>query len=143
LDGCCPKNANATTDADCAPVCGNGVVERGESCDIKLQSTFECSPACVARKIYTVCDVGQSSTCAVNVQCDQGVCAPLAPNYTLNACPVPTGYSASQIGVYYAQYCAIGCNTTSDCPPHLTVCMANPFAASDAREIAKYCTTPK
>jgi hypothetical protein len=142
-DGCCPAGANANTDSDCTPVCGNGVVERGETCDTKLQNTFQCSPDCVARAIYTVCDVGQSSTCATNVQCDQGVCAPLAPNYTKNACPVPEGYSASQIGIYYGQYCAISCSTAADCPPQLTVCMDNPFLAADAREVMKYCTTPK
>jgi hypothetical protein len=32
-DGCCPAESDATDDADCRPVCGNGVVETGESCD--------------------------------------------------------------------------------------------------------------
>ena len=32
-DGCCPTGATAQTDNDCASVCGNGVVERGETCD--------------------------------------------------------------------------------------------------------------
>ncbi|MBX3275917.1 MAG: hypothetical protein KF729_37015 [Sandaracinaceae bacterium] len=32
-DGCCPAGANANTDADCMPVCGNGVLEMGEECD--------------------------------------------------------------------------------------------------------------
>jgi hypothetical protein len=39
-DGCCPKDpmtqtplATQITDSDCGPVCGNGVVERGETCD--------------------------------------------------------------------------------------------------------------
>src|SRR5262249_33963381 len=32
-DGCCPRGANANNDNDCAPVCGNGVVESGEQCD--------------------------------------------------------------------------------------------------------------
>lgn len=31
--GCCPAGANALTDPDCAPRCGNGVVEKGEACD--------------------------------------------------------------------------------------------------------------
>lgn len=33
FDGCCPPGANANEDTDCAPVCGNGIVEAGESCD--------------------------------------------------------------------------------------------------------------
>jgi cysteine-rich repeat protein len=34
-DGCCnPEiHANANIDSDCRPMCGNGVVERGEECD--------------------------------------------------------------------------------------------------------------
>jgi hypothetical protein len=33
-DGCCPAGGNATLDADCAPVCGNGIAEPpGETCD--------------------------------------------------------------------------------------------------------------
>jgi cysteine-rich repeat protein len=32
-DGCCPTGANNNTDGDCAPVCGNSVVEQGEQCD--------------------------------------------------------------------------------------------------------------
>jgi len=32
-DGCCPAGANANTDNDCTPVCGNGVTEAGEQCD--------------------------------------------------------------------------------------------------------------
>jgi cysteine-rich repeat protein len=32
-DGCCPPGGNANNDADCSPVCGNGVVESGEQCD--------------------------------------------------------------------------------------------------------------
>ncbi len=37
-DGCCPAGANAITDADCAPICGNGVLEAGETCDPKIVS---------------------------------------------------------------------------------------------------------
>jgi hypothetical protein len=32
-DGCCPPGATNATDSDCAPKCGNKVVERGETCD--------------------------------------------------------------------------------------------------------------
>lgn len=34
-DGCCPPHADATVDPDCAAVCGNGVLEAGETCDPK------------------------------------------------------------------------------------------------------------
>jgi hypothetical protein len=32
-DGCCPAACNGNNDSDCAPKCGNGVVERGETCE--------------------------------------------------------------------------------------------------------------
>jgi cysteine-rich repeat protein len=32
-DGCCPSGANANNDNDCAPVCGNKLVEPTEGCD--------------------------------------------------------------------------------------------------------------
>jgi hypothetical protein len=32
-DGCCPSEATAAQDNDCASTCGNGVIERGERCD--------------------------------------------------------------------------------------------------------------
>ena len=32
-DGCCPMSANANTDNDCKPKCGNNVKEAGEECD--------------------------------------------------------------------------------------------------------------
>jgi cysteine-rich repeat protein len=32
-DGCCPHGANANADPDCAAVCGNDVIEPGETCD--------------------------------------------------------------------------------------------------------------
>jgi hypothetical protein len=41
-DGCCPDGANANTDSDCAPKCGNSVREPGEACD----GGFGCDAAC-------------------------------------------------------------------------------------------------
>jgi len=32
-DGCCPPGASSATDSDCAPACGNGVLDPGEQCD--------------------------------------------------------------------------------------------------------------
>jgi cysteine-rich repeat protein len=52
-DGCCPRGANPSTDADCKPACGNGVVEPGETRDDGGTITEKCpyfAPSC------TVCD---------------------------------------------------------------------------------------
>lgn len=42
-DGCCPPGATATLDTDCDPVCGDGVVDPGETCD-PGSSEWPCLP---------------------------------------------------------------------------------------------------
>lgn len=46
-DGCCPAGANANNDTDCAPVCGNMVVETGEQCDDGNMNPNDTCNACV------------------------------------------------------------------------------------------------
>lgn len=36
-DGCCPPGGNSSIDGDCPVVCGNSVVEAGESCDTGIE----------------------------------------------------------------------------------------------------------
>jgi cysteine-rich repeat protein len=46
-DGCCPPNGNANNDTDCAPVCGNGLIESGEQCDDgNTNNNDACTNAC-------------------------------------------------------------------------------------------------
>jgi hypothetical protein len=74
-DGCCPPGGDATIDADCAPVCGDGVAEPpGETCDyaaaagacpsacppgdactrVRLEGAVgSCTAACVVRPVTT------------------------------------------------------------------------------------------
>jgi hypothetical protein len=56
-DGCCAPGCNANNDDDCAPVCGNGIKERGETCD--PQSTCACPVE--TRSCYV--DTGSASGC--------------------------------------------------------------------------------
>jgi cysteine-rich repeat protein len=47
-DGCCTLGANANTDTDCAPVCGNGAREDAESCDDGNAAAGDgCSDTCI------------------------------------------------------------------------------------------------
>jgi hypothetical protein len=41
-DACCPSGCDANSDEDCAPLCGNRVVETGETCDGDCPGT--CAP---------------------------------------------------------------------------------------------------
>jgi cysteine-rich repeat protein len=46
-DGCCPAGANANNDSDCAPVCGNMIVEVNEQCDDgNLNNNDACNNMC-------------------------------------------------------------------------------------------------
>jgi hypothetical protein len=47
-DGCCPPGCSSVTDSDCAPVCGNGLLEAGERCDrgITAGKPGACDPSC-------------------------------------------------------------------------------------------------
>jgi MYXO-CTERM domain-containing protein len=47
-DGCCPTGATSLTDNDCAPSCGNGVLDAGETCDPQIAAgqTGACDPSC-------------------------------------------------------------------------------------------------
>jgi hypothetical protein len=53
-DRCCPTGCNGQTDSDCAPMCGNSVVESGESCDPPSACPTTCADdgdACTTDKL--------------------------------------------------------------------------------------------
>ena len=47
-DGCCLPGSNQTQDTDCPAVCGNGILERGETCDPKASCPTSCAPPPIA-----------------------------------------------------------------------------------------------
>ena len=47
-DGCCLPGSNQTQDTDCPAVCGNGILERGETCDPKASCPKSCAPPPIA-----------------------------------------------------------------------------------------------
>lgn len=66
-DGCCPVGCSFRTDLDCAPICGNGVVEDGETCDPPSSCPTSCkadSDACTAARL-----LGDPATCTA--RCSQ------------------------------------------------------------------------
>jgi hypothetical protein len=60
-DKCCPDGANATTDSDCKPLCGNGVREADEQCDGSLGCDTSCK--ITATPVQLACVSAASGTC--------------------------------------------------------------------------------
>ena len=86
-DGCCPGTCNANTDADCSPVCPNGVIEPPELCDGTCPTACADMDACTTDTL-----TGSAATC--DAQCT------FAP---ITACvAAPDGC------------CAPGCTTAND-----------------------------
>mgnify|MGYP000844807212 CR=1 FL=1 len=64
-DGCCPAGCNANNDNNCSPVCGNGVIESGETCDPMAPAPNNCTCAAEPYTCYT--QSGSPNQC--NVRC--------------------------------------------------------------------------
>jgi hypothetical protein len=86
-DGCCPAHATSRTDRDCAPSCGNGVVEPGESCDDGPMgaSSEPCPKSCPPSPSACLKNVLAGDAAACTARCEatpvttcgrDGCCAP-------------------------------------------------------------------
>src|SRR5579884_4083130 len=74
-DGCCPQGCNATNDPNCRPVCGNGVVESGETCD----PSSTCPQSCDDGNACTR-DVLSGSAASCDVRCDHSPITSCGPS---------------------------------------------------------------
>jgi hypothetical protein len=67
-DGCCPKGCTVLTDSDCklTKLCGNGVVDSGETCDIAIQPPAKgaCPTSCDDQNPCTL-DSSTGSACTL------------------------------------------------------------------------------
>ena len=99
-DGCCPTGCDADSDADCPSVCGNGVVELGETCDTAIAAGLE--GAC---PVQTDCDTGDP--CLVGYVRNDLTCQAVCDATSVGACAGGDGC------------CPPGCNANDDgdCSP--------------------------
>ena len=77
-DGCCPTGCNAVNDADCGPVCGNGVIEGSEVCDGNCPTNCDDGDACTL-DLLTGSAAQCSASCSnsqVNLCSDDDGCCP-------------------------------------------------------------------
>jgi hypothetical protein len=146
-DGCCPPGCTRTADDDCAAVCGNAVLEAGESCDwgIPAGAPGACSFQCDDNNACTVDSaLGRTSDCtrscrhtAVRACLSGDRCCP--PECTsendLDCRPAGCGNQAVEAGET--------CDPPSSCPTECVddgdVC-TTALLRGDAKTCSAYCT---
>jgi hypothetical protein len=96
-DGCCPPGADANTDTDCTPRCGNGVREGTEACD----GSTGCDAAC--KLTLTDTQVMCLDTIATN-DCER--CACMQCTEAVTACSA-SGNAARDAKCTAVEQCAI------------------------------------
>jgi hypothetical protein len=114
-DGCCPSGCNATNDADCAAVCGNNVLEKGELCEISASPT-NCPNGCACPNANTcvpqgcvlpdLLNAGSCQAACVDqgrrqTQCvdKDGCCPSGCTDFNDSDCPTPNDKCAGAIDI--------------------------------------------
>ena len=80
-DGCCPPGANQANDNDCKASCGNGVLEKGESCDPGIKTG--------AGKCKTKADCDDKDKCTID-SLSGSACAVTCLNTKVKSSPKTT-----------------------------------------------------
>lgn len=102
-DGVCGNGCNNTTDHDCAPVCGNNVVETGEVCDDgNTDNGDKCDPTCQWTNTATIAaGVADGYGRADGVGRYARLGGP--SGYSFHA----TGITTDQVATYFGDSCAV------------------------------------
>jgi hypothetical protein len=149
-DGCCPAGANKNTDTDCSVVCGDGVVEMGEACEVSISplapggcpvSCDDMDPTTTDFLVGAGCQVGCSHFDTKPISGD-GVCLPGSNHETDSDCRPSCGNSVLEPGELCDK--GIPANYPNACP---TSCPAPPSAclqavvAGSASDCSAHCVT--
>jgi hypothetical protein len=129
-DGCCPPGANANTDGDCAPVCGNRAVERGERCDGMCPTMNDCNDgnSCTRDALTgTGCTVLCTHTSITIASRASDGCCPAGANANTDAdCQPVCGNGERESG----EACDGTCPTADTCTSDPASCMSAVFMGS-------------
>jgi hypothetical protein len=135
-DGCCPDGASNATDSDCAPKCGNSVIEQGETCDgacptscpplprdaskrlgclrrVLTGSPYDCSARCAITEI-TTCDAQQSDECCP-AGCDSNDDLDCSRNCGNGAIEYTLGEVCEPGGMPGLDKCPTSCDDSNPC----------------------------
>jgi hypothetical protein len=110
-DGCCPSGCDRTSDDDCTSLCGNGVVEGGETCDGNCPTACDDGSACTT-------DVLQGAACTRTCSNDpvtacvglDGCCPVGCDSGSDSDCSTTCGNGTVELG----ETCDGDCPTTCD-----------------------------
>jgi cysteine-rich repeat protein len=117
-DGCCPLGADATQDDDCPAICGNGVIEPGETCD-PMTSCMSCgsTDACLtpmasgsAQTCDAACKLVEVTACKNGDQCCPSGCNRASDD----DCPAGCGNGVLEAGETCEANSATPCPATCD-----------------------------
>jgi cysteine-rich repeat protein len=125
-DACCPDGANASTDSDCSPRCGNWSVEPGEECDDGNKTGGDgCGADCKKEKQTSASSGGSCSALAGTSSCGTCQCQK-CQNQTLDCLAASSATESKECAA--VRTCAVskGC-TSADCycsPSNWSKCAA-------------------
>ncbi|MCB9728277.1 MAG: hypothetical protein H6746_07340 [Deltaproteobacteria bacterium] len=118
-DGCCPAGCDSTSDSDCTSVCGNEILEQGETCDPPNSCPTNCNDddVCTADLL-----TGQASKCTgkclntpiVTAADGDGCCPPGANANTDTDCASDCGNEILEPGEL-CDPCTEGCDDQDAC----------------------------
>lgn len=120
-DGCCPAGCDQSTDDDCSPTCGDGVLDAGETCDGDCAVTCDDQDACTLDR-----STGAAATCSLECvnqplsECIDGDgCCPVGCGFPVDDdCENLCGNGEVDVG----ESCDGDC--PNDCPGSVPTCVS-------------------
>jgi len=125
-DGCCPSGCDSTSDSDCSVICGNGIIEAGETCDppASCPTTCDDSNDCTTDVLTgapATCDAACSNTAITGCFNNDGCCPAGCNSTNDNDCSISCGNGVVESGETCdpPSSCPTSCDDSDDCTTDL------------------------